>query len=459
MKKASLITALCLSAGLAWPAAPLRADVSGLKGRILLAVEKQGQAWYFAPSDSMRHYLGRPDDAFRVMRGLGQGISRSDLAKLPVGILAGNDSDRDGLPDYLEIGLGTDPKQADSDRDGFSDGQELAGNFDPLGNAVRTVDVRLQSRLKGRIMLDVQGKGEAWYVNPSDGKRYFLGRPADAFQAMRSLALGIKDADLEKIPASDPDFDLALTELELHRAVNARRKDVGLPELKRNSELDAVARAHSLALANENKAFSGMGVTCDFPTIHHEGLSGAAYAQDRLAAAGLHYYSKSGENIALVTSAAIRVTFLENDPAGGMISTCAARRQKVDTAFKAELDALPGTEAKIGRVKQEIALRQSLFADEKKLEVSRVTWDSPLAAASETVQGWYDSPGHKRNMLDPDFDEAGMGAILVGPYLISTQVFIRRADCGYQDGPCCQKSGYYPYCFQPYSCQAGTCLE
>ena len=52
---------------------------------------------------------------------------------------------------------------------------------------------------KGKIFLQVQNHGEAWYVNPDNGKRYFLGRPADAFNMMRELGLGISNADFDQL--------------------------------------------------------------------------------------------------------------------------------------------------------------------------------------------------------------------------------------------------------------------
>lgn len=65
----------------------------------------------------------------------------------------------------------------------------------------------LVKHLKGRIVLRVQNKGEAWYINPDDGKRYFLGRPADAFRLMKSLGLGITDEDLFNIPLAQGEWD------------------------------------------------------------------------------------------------------------------------------------------------------------------------------------------------------------------------------------------------------------
>ena len=55
-------------------------------------------------------------------------------------------------------------------------------------------------RLKGKILLQVESKGEAWYINPDNLNRYYLGRPADAFRIMRELGLGITNSDLSKIP-------------------------------------------------------------------------------------------------------------------------------------------------------------------------------------------------------------------------------------------------------------------
>lgn len=123
-----------------------RTEVSAalnLNGRILLQVQDKGQAWYVNPLNSSRYYLGRPDDAFSLMRSLGLGVSNSDLATFK-------------------------------------------------NNAPR--------RLAGRILLQVQEKGQAYYVGPLDLKLYYLGRPADAFNLMRGQGLGISNLDLAKIP-------------------------------------------------------------------------------------------------------------------------------------------------------------------------------------------------------------------------------------------------------------------
>lgn len=123
-------------------ASPPVSAATYLNGRILLQVQDKGQAWYVNPVNGFRYYLGRPDDAFNIMRSLGLGVSNADLAKF-----------KSGVP----------------------------------------------SRLAGRILLQVQDKGQAFYVSPTDLKLSYLGRAADAFSVMRSYGLGITNADLIKI--------------------------------------------------------------------------------------------------------------------------------------------------------------------------------------------------------------------------------------------------------------------
>ncbi|MFA5108928.1 MAG: transglutaminase-like domain-containing protein [Patescibacteria group bacterium] len=140
---------LFIGFGVIFSLAPAFSNVSeaqaatNLNGRILLAVQDKGQAWYVNPVNSRRYYLGRPDDAFQIMRSLGLGITNAD----------------------------------------FATWQKIAPR-----------------RLAGRILLKVQDKGQAYYVDPLDLKLYYLGRPTDSFNLMRSKGLGITNNDLARIP-------------------------------------------------------------------------------------------------------------------------------------------------------------------------------------------------------------------------------------------------------------------
>ncbi len=57
----------------------------------------------------------------------------------------------------------------------------------------------LSSKLKGRILLQVESKGEAWYVNPKDSKRYYMANGSEAYNIMRNLGVGVTNNNLEKI--------------------------------------------------------------------------------------------------------------------------------------------------------------------------------------------------------------------------------------------------------------------
>lgn len=127
-------------------------NIDRLSGRILLQVESKGEAWYIDPASSQRVYLGRPADAFEIMRSFGLGVTNTDLERIAT-----------------------------------SDDQQ-------------TGDEKLARRLAGKIILQVQSRGEAWYVNPLNLRRYFLGRPTDAFSVMRTLGLGVSNKDIKDVP-------------------------------------------------------------------------------------------------------------------------------------------------------------------------------------------------------------------------------------------------------------------
>jgi hypothetical protein len=118
------------------------ASLTKYLGYIFLAVEKHGEAYYYYPVDKKGYYLGRPADAFNVMRTLGLGATHDFIANttyFPTSVI-------------------------------------------------------------GRILLDVQSHGEAYYIYPKDRKKYYLGRPDDAYNIMRSLGLGISNTNLTALP-------------------------------------------------------------------------------------------------------------------------------------------------------------------------------------------------------------------------------------------------------------------
>ncbi len=111
-----------------------------MAGRILLQVEANGEAWYVNPLNGQRYFLAGPTNAFNLMRQLGLGVKHSVIT-------------------------------------------------------TKITD----SKLLGRILIDVDDSGKAYYVHPTTKKLYYLGRPADALQVMRQVGLGINNQNLRKI--------------------------------------------------------------------------------------------------------------------------------------------------------------------------------------------------------------------------------------------------------------------
>ncbi|OGF27658.1 hypothetical protein A2331_04585 [Candidatus Falkowbacteria bacterium RIFOXYB2_FULL_34_18] len=114
-----------------------------LSGKILLDVDKNGEAWYVYPGDFHRYYLGTPTDAYNVMSNLSLGVSNDDFLKI----------------------------------------------------ASTTPD-----RFRGLILIKPEDDGRVYYVNPTDKSLVYMADGIDALVVMRQFALGITNMDLKTIP-------------------------------------------------------------------------------------------------------------------------------------------------------------------------------------------------------------------------------------------------------------------
>jgi hypothetical protein len=55
--------------------------------------------------------------------------------------------------------------------------------------------ITMADRMEGKILIQTQANGQAWYVNPVSDERVYLGpTPADAFSAMAKEAVGVTNA-------------------------------------------------------------------------------------------------------------------------------------------------------------------------------------------------------------------------------------------------------------------------
>jgi len=140
-------TSTATSTLISTPIATSTASVLGerLKGKILLAVEQNGEA-YYVTDNGARIYLKDGNTAYQIMRELSLGISEADFNKL------------------------------------------------------HSNDVKLRERLKGKILLRAENRGEAYYVRPQDGEPLYLKNGIEAFKIMREESLGITNANIEQIP-------------------------------------------------------------------------------------------------------------------------------------------------------------------------------------------------------------------------------------------------------------------
>lgn len=133
--------------------------LSRVKGYILLQVQEHGEAWYVDPVAQKRSYMKDGAVAYEMMRSFGLGITDVDLNKIP-----------------------------------------KMSSTEEIKNASSVCVVNsLANRLRGRILLQVQQKGEAWYVYPKNCRMIYMKDGASAYEIMRYLGLGITNADLEKL--------------------------------------------------------------------------------------------------------------------------------------------------------------------------------------------------------------------------------------------------------------------
>lgn len=122
--------------------------LESIKGRIVLQVEKNGEAYYASPKTNKVYYLKDGNSAYQTMKETGAGINEADF----INLMSSN-----------------------------TKGQEL------------------RKRFAGQIVLRVKAKGEAYYINPSNLSVTYMPDGNAAYQIMREQGLGITDENLAKV--------------------------------------------------------------------------------------------------------------------------------------------------------------------------------------------------------------------------------------------------------------------
>jgi hypothetical protein len=133
------------------PDAEVRSLIDRLEGWIMLAVDRAGEAYYVDPVTKARYYLRDGPTAYEFLRTFGLGITTANLETIPE-----------------------------------------AGSGAAVTSTARS--------LAGRILLQVDSVGEAWYVHPETYERHYMADGDEAYRIMRELSEGTMYDWISDIP-------------------------------------------------------------------------------------------------------------------------------------------------------------------------------------------------------------------------------------------------------------------
>ena len=127
------------------------------------------------------------------------------------------------------------------------------------------------NRLRGKILLQVEDKGQAWYIDQKTGEKNYMANGNEAFNIMRSLGVGITSKDLEKIKNNK---NLALRQsgkifLQVESKGEAYYVDFNgnLHYLKNGSGAYEVMRKLGLGITNKDLEKINISIKSKIPSI------------------------------------------------------------------------------------------------------------------------------------------------------------------------------------------------
>jgi len=119
-------------------------------------------------------------------------------------------------------------------------------------------DTELSRSLRGHILLQVENHGEAWYVHPEDGRRFYMKDGDTAYQMMREFGLGASNADIDRLLAGDKSLaeqvkGKIVLAVERHgEAYYVNPSDLSVHYLKDGKEAYRIMRELSLGITNND---------------------------------------------------------------------------------------------------------------------------------------------------------------------------------------------------------------
>lgn len=207
-----------------------------------------------------------------------------------------------------------------------------------------------------------------------------------------------------------PTYNVAAIEREIQNLINDERNQRGLGSLIWNVDVAAVARRHSQDQVADNIDLTPIELPCSYPLLRHTGFTFGASVAERVKSYDI-FYRSVGENLAMfpiTTRLAYRYLVSEGPvlcPAASSLDPMVSTRSEVDTAIEE---------------------RQRILQTIRDVEWVNRDWLTETRIAQKAVQLWLDSPGHRRNLLDPDFNEGGIGIGVVNDHFIITHVLVER---------------------------------
>jgi LPXTG-site transpeptidase (sortase) family protein len=173
------------------------------------SIAAQAQGMFAKPQD--QQILGRDLEAYnKWIKGYFYSVTNSDL------LTANNDYDHDGLTNYDEFVIRTNPTLLDSDSDGTSDGVELINSTNPWGKGALTFD---QNKLRDKIDLNMVSERITYGVAANHNQPASTNVNSDNFDLTRPGVISIPKLNIQAplIFSKDPsNFDADLEKGVIH---------------------------------------------------------------------------------------------------------------------------------------------------------------------------------------------------------------------------------------------------
>ncbi|MFZ2406025.1 MAG: CAP domain-containing protein [Methylobacter sp.] len=178
------------------------------------------------------------------------------------------------------------------------------------------------------------------------------------------FCLGLAHYPAAADTGAPPKITAAELERQIHQQINRVRQNHGLPQLDRDELLAAVARKHSSDMASYH-FFSHMNLHGESPVERAKNL-------------GWNKKKPQGSNTWAIG---------------------------------------PGENIFMNHLYDKvITTKQNGVAVKKEY-----LWKTPEEIAQSTVQGWMDSPPHRKNILSPKYDQQGIGVAISGHEIYVTE--------------------------------------